>query len=191
MYIFGFGSLINIKSAQNSFKNRELKKDDLIPIRIKGYKRAWNALESINFENIEVNGVFLNIQKDENSTIFGVMIKVSNEEFEVLKKREKNYSCIRIKKEDILNLQLEDDVFAFMTTNKEKIAKVGDINTFIPSKYIEIVQEGIKNFSKEFQSDFDDILKDFPFPLKSGNYSFNDPIQNQAAREAKNHNESN
>ncbi|WP_418185677.1 hypothetical protein ACNSOS_01490 [Aliarcobacter vitoriensis] len=185
MYIFGFGSLINIKSAQNSFKNRELKKDDLIPIKIKGYKRAWNALESINFENIEVNGVFLNIQKDENSTIFGVMIKVTDEEFEVLKKREKNYSCIRIKKEDILNLQIEDDVFAFMTTNKEKIAKVGDINTFIPSKYIEIIQEGIKNFSKEFQSDFDDILKDFPFPLKSENYSFNDPIQNQAAREKK------
>ncbi len=27
MYLFGFGSLVNIKSAQNSFKNRELKKE--------------------------------------------------------------------------------------------------------------------------------------------------------------------
>lgn len=47
MYLFGFGSLVNIKSAQNSFKNRELKKEDLIPVKIRGYKRVWNSIESI------------------------------------------------------------------------------------------------------------------------------------------------
>ena len=90
MYLFGFGSLVNIKSAQNSYKNRELKKEDLIPVKIRGYKRVWNSIESIYFEKEIVNGIFLNIQKDENSYIFGVMIKISEEEFEVLKLRGAN-----------------------------------------------------------------------------------------------------
>lgn len=182
MYLFGFGSLVNIKSAQNSFKNRELKKEDLIPVKIRGYKRVWNSIESICFEKEIVNGIFLNIQKDENSYIFGVMIKISEEEFEVLKLREKNYSCVTIKKEDIFNQNLDEDLIAFMTTKEDKIAKIGQENCFIPSRYIEIVKEGVKNFSKEFQDNFEDIFSNFPFEIKEGIYTFSDPIQNQAAK---------
>lgn len=182
MYLFGFGSLVNIKSAQNSFKNRELKKEDLIPVKIRGYKRVWNSIESICFEKEIVNGIFLNIQKDENSYIFGVMIKISEEEFEVLKLREKNYSCVTIKKEDTFNQNLDEDLIAFMTTKDDKIAKIGQENCFIPSRYIEIVKEGVKNFSKEFQDNFEDIFSNFPFEIKDGIYTFSDPIQNQAAK---------
>lgn len=185
MYLFGFGSLVNIKSAQNSFKNRELKKEDLIPVKIRGYKRVWNSIESICFEKEIVNGIFLNIQKDENSYIFGVMIKISEEEFEVLKLREKNYSCVTIKKEDTFNQNLDEDLIAFMTTKDDKIAKIGQENCFIPSRYIEIVKEGVKNFSKEFQDNFEDIFSNFPFEIKEGIYTFSDPIQNQAAKNSK------
>ncbi|MCT7524951.1 hypothetical protein N5T77_07840 [Aliarcobacter cryaerophilus] len=185
MYLFGFGSLVNIKSAQNSFKNRELKKEDLIPVKIRGYKRVWNSIESICFEKEIVNGIFLNIQKDENSYIFGVMIKISEEEFEVLKLREKNYSCVTIKKESVINQKLDDDLIAFMTTKEDKIAKIGQENCFIPSRYIEIVKEGVKNFSKEFQDNFKDIFSNFPFEIKEGIYTFSDPIQNQAAKNSK------
>ena len=185
MYLFGFGSLVNIKSAQNSFKNRELKKEDLIPVKIRGYKRVWNSIESICFEKEIVNGIFLNIQKDENSYIFGVMIKISEEEFEVLKLREKNYSCVTIKKEDTFNQNLDEDLIAFMTTKDDKIAKIGQENCFIPSRYIEIVKEGVKNFSKEFQDNFEDIFSNFPFEIKDGIYTFSDPIQNQAAKNSK------
>ncbi len=185
MYLFGFGSLVNIKSAQNSFKNRELKKEDLIPVKIRGYKRVWNSIESICFEKEIVNGIFLNIQKDENSYIFGVMIKISEEEFEVLKLREKNYSCVTIKKESVINQKLDDDLIAFMTTKEDKIAKIGQKNCFIPSRYIEIVKEGVKNFSKEFQDNFEDIFSNFPFEIKEGIYTFSDPIQNQAAKNSK------
>lgn len=185
MYLFGFGSLVNIKSTQNSFKNRELKKEDLIPVKIRGYKRVWNSIESICFEKEIVNGIFLNIQKDENSYIFGVMIKISEEEFEVLKLREKNYSCVTIKKESVINQKLDDDLIAFMTTKEDKIAKIGQENCFIPSRYIEIVKEGVKNFSKEFQDNFEDIFSNFPFEIKEGIYTFSDPIQNQAAKNSK------
>ena len=182
MYLFGFGSLVNIKSAQNSFKNRELKKEDLIPIKIKGYKRIWNSIESICFEQELVNGIFLNIKKDEKSSIFGVMIKITEEEFEILKLREKNYSCITIKKEFVINQKLDDDLIAFMTTKEDKIAKIGKENCFIPSRYIEIVKEGVENFPKEFQDNFNEIFSNFPFPIKDGIYTFSDPVQNKAAK---------
>lgn len=191
MYLFGFGSLINLASAQKSFK-RVLTQKDLIPVKIKGFKRVWNALENIKFEdNIEVNGVFLNIQEKKDAILYGVMIKITQEELEILKLREKNYSCIKIKKDDVLSQNAQEDLIAFMTTKEEKIGKVGDVNTFIPKKYIQIVNEALKNYDEEFKDNFKETLNNFPFPLKDGDYSFTDPIQNKAAREAKNHNESN
>ena len=112
MYLFGFGSLINIKSAQKSFK-RTLNKEDLIPIKIKGYERVWNAQESIRFENIPTNGVFLNIKKNPTQTIYGAIIKITPEELEVLKIREKNYTCITISSNDILDKDLNQDLKLF------------------------------------------------------------------------------
>ena len=73
MYLFGFGSLININSAQKSFQ-RVLKQEDLIPVQIKGYERVWNALESIEFDNVPTNGVFLNIKKS--SMIISIIISI-------------------------------------------------------------------------------------------------------------------
>lgn len=182
MYLFGFGSLINIKSAQNSFKNRKLTQKDLIPVKIKGYKRVWNSIESIKFEDEQINGIFLNIQKDVNATMYGIMIKISQEEFEVLKLREKNYSCIKIDKENVLNQNIEEDLIAFMTINEDKIAQKGYFNSYIPSKYIEIIQDGLLYYDEDFNEDFKKILENFPFELKIGDYTFTDPIQNQAAK---------
>lgn len=191
MYLFGFGSLINLSSAQKSFK-RVLSQDDLIPIRIKGYKRVWNAIESIAFQEEMVNGVFLNIQKDENFILNGVAIEITLEELEVLKLREKNYSCITIKKDEIFDNTIDSDLIAFMTTNEEKIAKIGDKNSFIPAKYIDIVKNALENYDNDFKKDFEPTFQDYPFPLKEGIYTFTDPIQNKAAKEGtKNYNESN
>lgn len=182
MYLFGFGSLINLTSAQKSFK-RILTQNDLIPIKIMGYERVWNAIESIQFEEENVNGVFLNIQKKENSILNGVVIKISEEELEILKLREKNYSCITIKASNILDKNFDDDLIAFMTTKEEKLAKIGDTNCFIPVKYIEVVKEGLKNYDEDFIKEFEKTFENYPFSLKDGFYIFTDPIQNKVARE--------
>lgn len=182
MYLFGFGSLINLTSAQKSFK-RVLTQDDLIPVKIKGYERVWNAIESIQFEEKKVNGVFLNIQKNENSILDGVVIEISQEELDILKLREKNYSCITIQSKDTLNKDFKSDLIAFMTTNEKKLAKEGDLNTFIPAKYIQIIKEALKNYDDDFVKGFEKSLKNYPFTLKEGSYIFTDPIQNNVARE--------
>lgn len=182
MYLFGFGSLINLTSAQKSFK-RVLTQDDLIPVKIKGYERVWNAIESIQFEEKKVNGVFLNIQKNENSILDGVVIEISQEELDILKLREKNYSCITIQSKDTLNKDFKSDLIAFMTTNEKKLAKVGDLNTFIPAKYVQIIKDALKNYDDDFVKGFEKSLKNYPFSLKEGSYIFTDPIQNNVARE--------
>jgi hypothetical protein len=182
MYLFGFGSLINLSSAQKSFK-RVLTQDDLIPVKIKGYERVWNAIESIQFEDELVHGVFLNIQKNETSILDGVVIELSPQELEILKLREKNYSCITIQSKDILNKDFKSDLIAFMTTNEEKLAKVGDLNTFIPAKYVHIIKEALNNYDDDFAKGFKKSLENYPFSLKEGSYIFTDPIQNNVARE--------
>jgi hypothetical protein len=183
MYLFGFGSLINLKSAQKSF-TRVLSQNDLIPAEIKGYKRVWNSIENIKFEdNEEVNGVFLNLQKDKNASVNGVIIKITQSEFEILKLREKNYSQITIKSNDILNYDLDENLIAFMTTNDEKIAKKDSQNCFIPSMYIDILTNAFVNYSEDFVSKYKKSLENLPFAIKEGPYFFIDPIQNKIARE--------
>ena len=190
MYLFGYGSLINLSSAQNSFK-RVLTQDDLIPVKIKGYERVWNAIESIQFDNEIVNGIFLNIKKNKNSVLNGVMIKISQEELEILKLREKNYSCVVIEAKDVIDNKVDSDLIAFMTTNEEKLAKVGDNNSFIPTRYIEVVKSALVNYDDNFKKEFEKSFENYPFSLKNGFYKFTDPIQNSAAREGiKNYNES-
>ena len=185
MYLFGFGSLINIKSAQKSFE-RVLKQEDLLPIEIKGYERVWNAIESIKFDDVPTNGVFLNIKKNPNEVIYGVIIEITAEELEVLKLREKNYTCITISAENILNKEFENDLIAFMTTNEKKIAKKDDKNCFIPLKYIDILEEGLKNYDKNFVANFEKCLENMPFDLKEGIYIFSDLTQHNAATKGKN-----
>ncbi|WP_419773669.1 gamma-glutamylcyclotransferase [Halarcobacter sp.] len=183
MYLFGFGSLINLNSAQKSFE-RELSYKDLIPVRVKGLKKVWNSIEQINFDGKDTNGVFLNLQKDENSSTNGVVVKLSQEEFEVLKQREKNYSQVIIKAQDVQGANLDEDVIAFMTTNEEKLAKVGDENTYIPAKYIDILTAAFEHYDEEFVNEYKkEALEEFPFPLKQGIYKFSDPLQNKLAKE--------
>ncbi len=182
MYLFGFGSLINLNSAQKSFE-RTLEYDDLLPVSIKGYKKVWNSIVSIDFEDKSVNGIFLNLQKDEKAVTNGVVIKITDEEFEALKIREKNYSKAIIKADDVIGASLDEDVVAFMTTNDEFLAKPSDKNCYIPARYIDILTDAFKHYDEKFVQEFSKCLEDLPFEVKQGAYKFSDPTQNKYAKE--------
>lgn len=184
MYIFGFGSLVNIKSAQKSFK-RELKSEDFIEVELQGFKKVWNSIESIVFEDESqpCNGIFLNLQKDETSSTSGILLEITPEEFENLKLREKNYSYIQIPNQQVLNKEIEGEIYTFTTTNKEKLAHPKQEACFIPAKYIKLLEEGLSIYSKSFSENFKTSYQEFLFPIKNGNYIFSDPIQNKFARQ--------
>ena len=183
MYLFGYGSLINITSAQKSFK-RKLKQEDLIPVTIKGYEKIWNSIEYIQFaDKIKINGVFLNLEINNLKKTNGILIKITDEELKTLKIREKNYSCISIKANDVEGYSLDEDVIAFMTTKKDRIATNTSKNCFIASKYIDILTSSFNVYSNDFVLEYKKTLSTFPFPLKTGMYSFCDPLQHKIARE--------
>ena len=183
MYLFGYGSLINIKSAQKSFK-RVLKQEDLIPVTIKGYEKVWNSIEFIEFDDKkEVNGIFLNLKENADKQTNGVVIKISDEELEMLKLREKNYSCITIKADCAKGINLDEDIIAFMTTNEERIAKQSTENCFIPSKYIDILTSAFDVYSDDFVLEYKKCLESFTFEQKEGTYTFSDAVQQKIARD--------
>lgn len=181
MYLFGYGSLINLKSAQKSF-TRELTQEDLIPVNVKGYEKIWNSIEHIQFDGVDINGVFLNLKKNENAVTNGVVVKITDEELEMLKLREKNYSCITIPASNA-NIDLDSDMIAFMTTNEDKIAKQGDKSCFIPAKYIDLLTQPLQYYSDDFVNEYKKCLENYPFSLMEGTYVFSDPIQNKFAKQ--------
>ena len=181
MYLFGYGSLINLLSAQKSFK-RVLNQEDLIPVTINGFEKVWNSIEHIQFDGVDVNGVFLNLKKNPKTSTNGVIIKITNEELDLLKLREKNYTCINIKASNA-NIPLDEDIIAFMTTNEEKLANKDTKNCFIPAKYIDILTNAFPSYSEDFVFKYSQCLDTYPFTLKEGIYSFSDPVQNKFAKQ--------
>jgi len=184
MYIFGYGSLVNINSAQKSFK-RELKDKDFIPVVLNGYKKSWNSIEYIVFEDEDKisNGVFLNLTKCENSKTVGVLLEITKQEFEFLKLREKNYSCIELFSKNIDGFNSDQKIYTFVTTNKRKIANIGQKDCVIPKKYIDLLENGLSIYSEDFRKKFINSYSNFPFKIKEGRYSFSDPIQNKYAKD--------
>lgn len=184
MYIFGYGSLINIKSAQKSFK-RVLKQSDFIPVILNGYEKIWNSIEYIVFENeTEVKkGIFLNLKKNNESQTNGVLLKITPDEFEFLKLREKNYSCINIEADDIIGFKPEENIYTFITTNEDKIANLEDKECFIPQKYITLLENGVKAYDEKFSKKFIESYQKYLFDIKEGDYKFSDPVQNKFAKD--------
>lgn len=184
MYIFGFGSLVNINSAQKSFK-RKLQESDFIEVCLKGYKKCWNSIEYIKFENEEniTNGIFLNLCKDETSQTIGIVLKIDEEEFENLKLREKNYSCIELVNSSIEGIDTKEKIYTFITTNPEKLANKEDENSYICRRYIKLLEDAVNVYSKDFQEKFKKSYENYTYPIKDGDYIFVDPIQNKFARE--------
>ena len=72
---------------------------------------------------------------------------------------------------------------SILWTKKEKIAFIGQENTFIPIKYIEIVKEALKNYDDNFIKGFEKTFENYNFPLKDGFYKFTDLLENKIARE--------
>lgn len=184
MYLFGYGSLLNLQSAQKSFK-RTLSQDDLIEVNIKGYEKVWNSIEHISFVETkeDIDGIFLNLDINQSKQTNGVLIKIDEEELRLLKLREKNYTCIQINPNDILNFQTNEKIYSFMTTNVEKIATTINDKTFIPQKYIDLLTTALFAYDDNFKKEFLKCMDNLPFKIKKGEYKFSDPIQNKFAKE--------
>lgn len=85
IYVFGFGSLMNKESLQKTLPGKSIAGWAILG----GYRRAFNKAGRRGHR-------YLNLKLDPNSRVKGVLIQVTEDELEELKKREEGYNLVEI-----------------------------------------------------------------------------------------------
>ena len=149
MWIFGYGSLINVKSVQRSLP----KVDDLIPVRITGYQREFRIASSYRVDHdIGLPISVLNLVKSADSKVNGVAFFVDDSDYEILCDREKVYQpkpCIMT----LLNDTREafEGVF-FQAVNKPLYPFLEESK--VQFDYLQECLAGCDNFGDDFKQEF-------------------------------------
>ena len=104
-YVFGYGSLMYPRSLQKTLPGKTIERR----VRLRGYRRKFN---------IPVEGyLYFNIVPEKKSAVEGVLIRVSNEELNKLKKRETGYECVDVSAR--IADPVEGRVYVFIAPNKD------------------------------------------------------------------------
>lgn len=116
MLIFGYGSLINIKSLQATVPGAT----EVKPAYIKGHRREYSKLDPIGWRShhTELSGIAycaLDVvpHTDTDSIVNGVIFNVDELELEALIKREEGYKIIRTPAYDFFQHELLGDCLLF------------------------------------------------------------------------------
>lgn len=92
-YIFGYGSLIEKSSRQQTTPKAEI----AYPVKVKGFKRGWFARTGV----IGFSTTFLGCIYDKESYVNGVIYEVSEQELKLTDNRELGYKRIQIKQDSL------------------------------------------------------------------------------------------
>jgi hypothetical protein len=153
-YIFGYGSLVSLKSLKNTLNRGADAHLDYRYCYLYDYVRVWNLgmdnavvipnyksyLEPISQTRPDVFITYLNVQQSPKSKVYGLLFEVSLDELDVLDLRERNYS--RVDVTELLDCEIdgigwvyagkEDSILAFEHAESANRA-------VISSSYFELV----------------------------------------------------
>ncbi len=168
--IFWYWSLLSA-SWWNSTLNRKITKNDLEYLELKWFKRIWTPTIKISFENSDFiyNWVFLDIVKCKNSIVNWYGLEVSDEEFELISKRESAYSMIDVSDK----ISPKKPWFKYFTSymnNKNQELN----NSIIPKKYHDTILDILQNKSEDFREKFYENLEKPDFDFVDWFYHFCD-----------------
>eukprot|EP01084_Bolivina_argentea_P102843 184238_1 len=167
-YIFGFGSLINTTSRNQSYKT-----DIAYPVRVHNYKRRWNRLQG-------PTQPWMGIIPIKNCTVNGVIFKVDNEMIKAFDNRELKWGYTR-KQISIENIELltnkitlndKNDIIETyeLTFLHQQENNNMDVNSeeykslrVNPQCYVDIVIKGCMEYGEEFVKEFIRTMFDWRF----------------------------
>lgn len=169
-YVFGYGSLMLPESIHNTLQ-RQSNKYSLYDVTLHGYERSWDIMIPVFSDRLQkkIDVLFLNITKNENSTIDGKMLEVDDDELEKLSAREVNYNCIEITK-DVENshpIQRGDTVLTFIGEEKHLLKESAE-KVYVMQNYLGIIDRVKTEFPK-YERAFDAT---FEAEVLEGKYSF-------------------
>lgn len=170
--IFGYGSLLN-KASLDSTLGRPYN-GPFIPVTVKGWKRSW----SIRFPNDSYyyeekgryiypeNIIYLNIEKNEESTVNGVLFIVSEEELKALDNRESVYNRIKITTPPATRIVPGTTIYTYVAKPEYFTKKLRTPSeTAIRREYVDIVAQGVQSFGEKFNQDFEETSAPLPIDI--------------------------
>ncbi|MFT7620190.1 MAG: cation transport regulator ChaC [Planctomycetota bacterium] len=165
--IFGYGSLINLRSVEGTTK-RKMQESDLSVVHLNGWARAWSYVVNCVFDgdgDQPTATLFLNIEREASSILPGVIFEVSQKELTLIDAREYGYTRINVT--DGVDQDQGATIYSY-------IASPGfDSPTHeavIPAQYHDIVSLGARNWGEEFEQSFWGTTKPHQFQQKPGDY---------------------
>ena len=157
IYIFGYGSLINVENNKALQNDQAAGPRELYPVLIKNLKRYFNVLGNKN--NVEYR--LLGVKGEPNAVCNGLLYQVSDQELGRLIKREQNYTPTFLEHHRILfnynktlTLSADDKVICFYPKAEYILTQQNALSVPIQAKYREICYAGASKISEVFFEDF-------------------------------------
>jgi len=144
--IFGYGSLLNIKSLKETVPSAR----DVIPSKINGYVRIFNMPSP--YRRSEIDGKpcsVLNIKKSK-GILNGICFNMDEEDLKILSIREKGYDLIDVEAEDVYGVI--HMAKTFKATKNKKCDFIYESKK--QKEYLEMCFNGCKAIGKEFLKEF-------------------------------------
>lgn len=176
-YIFGYGSIINLKSAEKTLR-RPVKDDEAFLVDLHNYIRVWRLVAPVIVQRDgeqPVHAVFLDVQNEAGKLVNGILIDVNTDELGRLDIREKHYNRIDVTPH--VRPPVENSrVFAYQ--GKPQFFAENFADPKVLARYVDIVYQGIRHWGTEFQKRYEATTLPHHFEVIDGVYRFHDPDQN-------------
>ena len=178
--LFGYGSLMNVKSARNTLKRPVVMFDAILT----GYTRDWSARERVIVGKERMVAGFLNITETAGRYVSGVCFSITEREIADRDAREKSYHRIDVaqrlafsarpmRSPEGLNGTLRDVdhvwTYAYMEASK--------LEAHVLEGYYAKVRDGCRAFGEGFYEAFVATTEPVALPMVRGDYLFADPEQ--------------
>jgi dephospho-CoA kinase len=180
-YLVGYGSLMDAESVSSTLERRVVS-DELVPVRLTGFKRAWSLGDEVrlNEDGRKVLAAFIDLEPAANSTIDAVMFPISPGELKRVARRERNYKQVTITNQVQLihgkPVQKEATVVTFLGEEKYRLTS-GKHDAVLLIEYIELVGRGSRSISEELERELLTSATEAPWQKVSGEYRFVDADQ--------------
>ena len=179
VYVFGYGSLMNVGSA-GRLLGRNLAPGELNGAWLNGYVRTWSLRERVFSASLgrEITAVFLDLTPDPAARCNGVLLTLDEAEMERMRRREKNYDMVDVSSRTSAagGEALDGPVVTFVA-RPEFRTRGGEDDAWVMRRYLEMIDEACGALGEEFHRAYAASTRTHAYPVLDGRYTFVDPAQ--------------
>jgi len=178
-YLFGYGSLLCPENINITLK-RKILENQLLRVDLQEYARIWNLVDHVIMTESgkKEEAVFLNIIRNKDSSVNGVMFEITDEEIKNFDNREKNYERVDVTDNIFPKMENKGEMTVYTYVGKSKFLIDNFKNPIVLEKYRNIVLKGLSYWEENLSKFFKNTINEGTLPMVKGDYQFLDRIQN-------------